>query len=70
MTMYQTKNYTNSHNTKLFEQSTAYNSVLVYNKLPSKIKSVKVHNKIQKILRNFLLEKSFYSVEEFMTVDS
>jgi hypothetical protein len=27
-------------------------------------------NRPKKILRNFLLEKSFYSVEEFMTVDS
>ena len=59
-----------SHNTKLFEQSTAYNGVLVYNKLPSEIKSVKSIIKFKKVLRNFLLEKSFHSVEEFMTVDS
>jgi hypothetical protein len=59
-----------SHNTKLFEQSNAYNSVLVYNKLPSEIKSVKSIITFKKILSNFLLEKSFYSVEEFMTVDS
>jgi hypothetical protein len=44
--------------------------VLVYNKLPSKIKSVKSIIKFKKMLRNFLLEKGFYSVEEFMTVDS
>jgi hypothetical protein len=36
-----------SHNTKLFEQSIAYNGVLVYNKLRSEIKIVQVHNKIQ-----------------------
>jgi hypothetical protein len=59
-----------SHNTKLFEQSIAYNGVLVYSKLPSEIKSVKSIIKFKKVLRNFLLEKSFYSVEEFMTVDS
>jgi hypothetical protein len=59
-----------SHNTKLFEQSIAYSGVLVYNKLPSEIKSVNSIIKFKKILRNFLLEKSFYSVEEFMTVDS
>jgi hypothetical protein len=62
--------FTTSHNTRLFEQSTAYNGVLVYNKLPSEIRSVKSIIKFKKILRNFLLEKSFYSVEEFMTVDS
>jgi hypothetical protein len=59
-----------SHNTKLFEQSIVYNGVLVYNKLPTDIKSVKSEIKFKKILRNFLLEKSFYSVEEFMTVYS
>jgi hypothetical protein len=32
--------------------------------------SVKPIIKFKKTLRNFLLEKSFYSVEEFMTVDS
>jgi hypothetical protein len=32
--------------------------------------SVKSIKKFKKILRNFLLEKSFYSVEEFMTADS
>jgi hypothetical protein len=59
-----------SHNTKLFEQSIAYNGVLVYNKLPNGIKSVKSITKFKKMLSNFVLEKSFYSVEEFMTVDS
>jgi hypothetical protein len=58
-----------SHNTKLFEQSIAYKGVLVYNKIPSEIKSVKSIMKFKKILRNFLLERSFYLVEEFMTVD-
>jgi hypothetical protein len=59
-----------SHNTKLFEKSIGYNGVLVYNKLPSEIKSVKSTIKFKKILSNFLCEESFYSVEEFMAVDS
>jgi hypothetical protein len=58
-----------SHNTKLLEQSIAYNGVLVYNKLPSEIKNVKSIIKFKKILINFLLEKSCYSVEAFTTVD-
>jgi hypothetical protein len=58
-----------SHNTKLFKQSIAYNSVLIYNKLPSKIKSVQSIRKFMKLLSSFLLDKSFHSVEEFMTVD-
>jgi hypothetical protein len=54
---------------QLFEQNIAYDGVLVYNKLPSEIKSIKSIIKFKMTLRNFLLEKSFYSVEEFMTVD-
>jgi hypothetical protein len=57
-----------SNNTKLFKQSTVYNSVLIYNKLPSEIKSVKSIIKFTKLLNNFLLEKSFSSVKEFMAV--
>jgi hypothetical protein len=58
-----------SHNTKLFEQSTAHNGVLIYNKIPSEIKSVQSRRKVQKLLSSFLHEKNFYWVEEFMTVD-
>jgi hypothetical protein len=58
-----------SHNTKLFEQSIACNSVLIYNKLPSEIKSIQAIRKFKKLLTSFLLEKSFYSVEEYVMVD-
>jgi hypothetical protein len=58
-----------SHNTKLFEQSIAYSGVLIYNKLPSEIISVQSIRKFKKLLSSFLLEKSSYSVEEFMMVD-
>jgi hypothetical protein len=47
-------------NHSVFEQSIAYNGVLVYNKLPSKIKSVKSILKFQKMLGNFLLEKFLF----------
>jgi hypothetical protein len=59
-----------SHSIKLFEQSIAYNIVLIYNKLPSEIKSVKSIIRFRKVLSKFLLEESFYSVEEFMMVYS
>jgi hypothetical protein len=48
-----------SHNTKPYEESTAYNSVLLYNYLMKlkvcEIKSVKSTIKFKKILINFLL---------------
>jgi hypothetical protein len=45
--------------------------MLIYNKLrvSNEIKSVTFTMKFKKILINFLLEESFYSVEEFMTID-
>ena len=68
---YDTRNksdlFISSHNTKLFEQSITYNGVLIYNKLSSEIKSINSTTQFKKILTKFLLEKSFYSVEEFMT---
>jgi hypothetical protein len=39
-----------SHNTKLFEQSTAYNGMLIYNKLSNEIKSVMCITEFKKIL--------------------
>jgi hypothetical protein len=58
------------HNTKLFEQSTAHNSVLIYNKLPREIKSVTCRKKFKQMIINFLLENKLYSVEEFINIDS
>jgi len=58
-----------SHNTKLLEQSIPYSGMLVYYKLSHEIKSVRCIMKFKKILIGFFLEKSFYSVEPFMTTD-
>jgi hypothetical protein len=58
-----------SHNTKLFEPSIAYSGVLIYNKVPSEMKSVQSIRKFKTLFSSFFLEKSFYWVEEFMTVD-
>lgn len=71
------------HNTKLFEQCTAYNSMLIYNKLSNEIKSLKSITKFKKIITNYLLSRKmfisifsnvithlFYSVKEFMTINS
>jgi len=43
------------HNTKLFELSIAYNSMLIYNKLSNGIKSLKCIMKFKKIIINYLL---------------
>jgi hypothetical protein len=70
---YNTRNnsklFITSHNTKLFEQSIAYSSVHIYHKLSSEIKGIKSRTLFTKTLTEFLLERTFYSVEEFMTAD-
>jgi len=58
------------HNTKLFEESFTHNGVLICNKLSSEIKNIEPITKFKKILFNFLIKKSFYLVEDFMTVYS
>jgi hypothetical protein len=49
------------HNTKLLEQSTAYNGDLICNEIPSEIKSVQSIRKFKKLLSSFLLEKFLFS---------
>jgi hypothetical protein len=61
--------FVTGHNTKLFDQSFTRNGVLICSKLSSEIKNIEPITKFKKILFNFLIEKSFYSVEEFTTVD-
>ena len=62
--------FVTGHNTKLFKQSFTNNGVLIFNKLSSEITNTELVMNFKKILFNFLIEKSFYSVEEFMTTDS
>jgi hypothetical protein len=70
---YDTRNnselFIKSHNTKLFEQTIAYSGVNIYNKLSSEIKGIKSTALFEKTLTEFLLERTFYSVEEFMTAN-
>ena len=70
---YDTRNksdlFISCHNTKLFGQSIAYSAVHIYNKFSHEFKSVTCIMKFKKMNINFLLEKSVYSVEEFMTID-
>ena len=42
--------FISSHDTKLFEQTTAYSGMRIYNKLSSEIKSIKAITKFKKIL--------------------
>jgi hypothetical protein len=51
-------------NTKLFEQSTAYSGIHIYNKL--EIKNTEPFREFKKKLTDFLIEECFYSVEEFL----
>jgi hypothetical protein len=54
------------HNTKLFEKSTTYSVFHIYNKLAKEIKNTDTLTKFKKNLIDFLIEKCFYSVEEFL----
>jgi hypothetical protein len=58
------------HNTQLFEESFTHIGERICNKLSSEIKNIEPITKFKNILFNFLIKKSFYSFEEFMTMDS
>jgi hypothetical protein len=59
--LYDTQNksklFITRHNTTLFEQSIAYNGVLIYKRLPSEIKGIKSTTLFKKTPTKFLLEK-------------
>jgi hypothetical protein len=58
--------YITGHNTKLFEKSTTYSGIHIYNRLANEIKNTEILTKFKKKLIDFLTEECFYSVEEFL----
>ena len=53
------------HRLKLSENSCAYIGVKLYNSLPDEIKQIKTHATFRKKLKQFLIDKTLYSVEDF-----
>lgn len=58
-----------SHKTALFEKAPEYRAIKVYNKLPEDIKVHACFNKYRQALRNFLIDKCFYSYDEFLSAN-
>lgn len=54
------------HTTNFYKQSPNYNFITLFNKLPSHLKNVTHFNKFKNASKNYLLEKSFYSLQEFL----
>ena len=53
------------HRTKAYEGAPHYKCIQIYNKLPNSIKS-QPQPKFKYLLKNYLQEKTFYSVKEFL----
>jgi hypothetical protein len=66
MTRQKSDLFITSHNTKLFEQSTSYSGIHIYNRLAKEIKNIETLTKFEKKLADFVIEECFYSVEEFL----
>jgi hypothetical protein len=47
------------HNTKLFEHSTTYSGIHIYNRLAKEIKNTETLTKFRKKLADFLIEECF-----------
>jgi hypothetical protein len=50
----------------LFEQSTTYSGIHIYNRSAKQIKDTETLTKFKKKLADFLIEECFDSVEEFL----
>lgn len=56
-----------AHKTSLLEKGPAYNCIKVYNALPSTIKRILTLSSFKNELKNYLLDKCFYSVDNFFS---
>lgn len=56
-----------SHNSRLFEQKPSYIGRKFYNNLPQLLKSSENINIFKKQLKKYLVNKAFYSVQEFLS---
>lgn len=59
---------TPQHNLSIFENNPFYVGIKFFNKLPVHIKSIENSKTFKNCLRNFLLDKSFYDVNEYINL--
>jgi Reverse transcriptase (RNA-dependent DNA polymerase) len=55
-----------SHRLSLFESNPYYIGTILYNKLPTDIKNLPTANQYLRAIKNLLVSKAFYSVDEFL----
>ena len=56
------------HKTQLYETSPHYNAILFYNKLPNELRQTKGLTAFKFALKSYLLQKSYYTVSEFLNM--
>lgn len=54
------------HRSTKFKQSPMYNTIILYNKLPNSVKNSSTEKNFYAAVKNLLLERAFYSVQEFL----
>ena len=59
-----------SHNTTLFEHSFEFSGTQLYNILPEKVKQIESIKKFKQMLHSYLIEKRFYSVAEYVDLNT
>lgn len=56
------------HKTSFFKHHLEYNGVTLFNALPNQIKTLTDNVMFRKRVKNFLLDKSFYSIREYLSL--
>lgn len=54
------------HSLSKYEESPKYMSIILYNKLPNRFKSITNLNTFKRDVKSYLIQNSFYSIEEFL----
>lgn len=58
-----------AHKTSTYEKSPAYNFIKIFDALPQNLKDVKTFSSFKKQTKSFFLEKAFYTVQEFLSIE-
>lgn len=54
------------HRTTFFEKGCYYNCIKIYNSLPNNIKDIESINKFKIVLKKYLIDQAFYSIDDYV----
>ena len=54
------------HRTTFFEKGCYYNCIKIHNSLPNNIKDIESINKFKIVLKKYLIDQAFHSIDDYL----